>query len=81
MRFCLTVFPLAALLAASLPSQSEAPRAEERIVQDGDTAMRKQAEATLMQKSAPRTYLPIEGLAAYDKAVQELDEEGHIVQV
>jgi aromatic-amino-acid transaminase len=31
-----------------------------------------QAEATLMQKSAPRTYLPIEGLAAYDKAVQEL---------
>ena len=31
-----------------------------------------QAEATLMQKVAPRTYLPIEGLAAYDKAVQEL---------
>lgn len=47
MRFCLTVFPLAALLAASLPSQSEAPRATERLVQDGDTAMRKQAEATL----------------------------------
>ena len=31
-----------------------------------------QAETTLMQKSAPRTYLPIEGLAVYDKAVQEL---------
>ncbi len=30
------------------------------------------AEALLMAKSAPRTYLPIEGLAAYDKAVQEL---------
>ncbi|MCM0045172.1 MAG: aspartate/tyrosine/aromatic aminotransferase [Burkholderiaceae bacterium] len=30
------------------------------------------AEALLMEKQAPRTYLPIEGLAAYDKAVQEL---------
>ncbi len=30
------------------------------------------AEALLMEKKAPRTYLPIEGLAAYDKAVQEL---------
>ena len=30
------------------------------------------AEALLMEKLAPRTYLPIEGLAAYDKAVQEL---------
>lgn len=30
------------------------------------------AEALLMDKKAPRTYLPIEGLAAYDKAVQEL---------
>ena len=30
------------------------------------------AEALLMAKAAPRTYLPIEGLAAYDKAVQEL---------
>jgi aromatic-amino-acid transaminase len=30
------------------------------------------AEALLMAKLAPRTYLPIEGLAAYDKAVQEL---------
>ena len=30
------------------------------------------AEALLMEKMAPRTYLPIEGLAAYDKAVQEL---------
>ncbi|QDZ27353.1 amino acid aminotransferase [Noviherbaspirillum sp. UKPF54] len=32
----------------------------------------KKAEAQLMEKAAPRTYLPIEGLAAYDKAVQEL---------
>ena len=31
-----------------------------------------QAEATLMETATPRTYLPIEGLAAYDKAVQEL---------
>ena len=30
------------------------------------------AEALLLAKSAPRTYLPIDGLAAYDKAVQEL---------
>ena len=30
------------------------------------------AESLLMEKLAPRTYLPIEGLAAYDKAVQEL---------
>jgi aromatic-amino-acid transaminase len=30
------------------------------------------AEAILMEQLAPRTYLPIEGLAAYDKAVQEL---------
>jgi aromatic-amino-acid transaminase len=32
----------------------------------------RKAEALLMEKAAPRTYLPIEGLAAYDKAVQEL---------
>jgi len=32
----------------------------------------RKAEAQLMEKAAPRTYLPIEGLAAYDKAVQEL---------
>jgi len=32
----------------------------------------KKAEALLMEKAAPRTYLPIEGLPAYDKAVQEL---------
>ncbi len=32
----------------------------------------KKAEAQMMEKLAPRTYLPIEGLAAYDKAVQEL---------
>ena len=32
----------------------------------------KKAEAQLMEKLTPRTYLPIEGLAAYDKAVQEL---------
>jgi aromatic-amino-acid transaminase len=30
------------------------------------------AESTLMEQLAPRTYLPIEGLAQYDKAVQEL---------
>ncbi len=30
------------------------------------------AEAILMEKKAPRTYLPIEGLALYDKTVQEL---------
>jgi aromatic-amino-acid transaminase len=30
------------------------------------------SEAQLMAKAAPRTYLPIDGLAAYDKAVQEL---------
>ncbi len=35
------------------------------------TCVRK-AEAILMEKFAPRTYLPIDGLAAYDKAVQEL---------
>ncbi|HYD97101.1 MAG TPA: amino acid aminotransferase [Noviherbaspirillum sp.] len=32
----------------------------------------RKAEAQLMEKAAPRTYLPIEGLAAYDKAVQDL---------
>ena len=32
----------------------------------------RKAEALLMEKAAPRTYLPIEGLPAYDKAVQEL---------
>src|SRR5882762_3973897 len=32
----------------------------------------RKAEAILMEKLAPRTYLPNEGLAAYDKAVQEL---------
>src|SRR5437764_4397061 len=32
----------------------------------------RKAEATLMEQPAPRTYLPIEGLGAYDKAVQEL---------
>ncbi|HZV67180.1 MAG TPA: amino acid aminotransferase [Telluria sp.] len=32
----------------------------------------RKAEAILMEQQAPRTYLPIEGLAAYDKAVQEL---------
>ena len=31
-----------------------------------------QAEALMLQKAAPRTYLPIDGLVAYDKAVQEL---------
>src|SRR3954465_11506938 len=30
------------------------------------------AEELLMEQQGPRTYLPIEGLAAYDKAVQEL---------
>ncbi|AMO99166.1 aminotransferase class I and II family protein [Collimonas arenae] len=30
------------------------------------------AEALLIEKLSPRTYLPIEGLASYDKAVQEL---------
>ncbi|WP_026354382.1 amino acid aminotransferase [Massilia niastensis] len=30
------------------------------------------AEAKLMEQLTPRTYLPIDGLAAYDKAVQEL---------
>ncbi|MBC3884688.1 amino acid aminotransferase [Undibacterium griseum] len=32
----------------------------------------KKAEAILIEKYAPRTYLPIEGLAAYDRAVQDL---------
>ncbi|OGB20375.1 MAG: aromatic amino acid aminotransferase [Burkholderiales bacterium RIFCSPLOWO2_02_FULL_57_36] len=32
----------------------------------------RKAEAMLMEKLTPRTYLPIDGLAAYDKAVQEL---------
>ncbi len=32
----------------------------------------RKAEMSLMEKAAPRTYLPIEGLAAYDAAVQEL---------
>lgn len=32
----------------------------------------RQAEAQLLEKAAPRTYLPIDGLAAYDKAVQDL---------
>jgi aromatic-amino-acid transaminase len=32
----------------------------------------KKAEAELAAKLAPRTYLPIDGLATYDKAVQEL---------
>ncbi|HEY0847464.1 MAG TPA: amino acid aminotransferase [Noviherbaspirillum sp.] len=32
----------------------------------------RKAEAQLMEKATPRTYLPIEGLAAYDKAVQDL---------
>ena len=32
----------------------------------------RKAEAQLIEKLAPRTYLPIDGLAAYDKAVQEL---------
>ena len=32
----------------------------------------RKAEELLMEQLSPRTYLPIEGLAAYDKAVQEL---------
>ncbi|GAC1411373.1 MAG: aspartate/tyrosine/aromatic aminotransferase [Burkholderiaceae bacterium] len=32
----------------------------------------RQAEASLIEQANPRTYLPIEGLAAYDKAVQDL---------
>ncbi|KQV45214.1 aromatic amino acid aminotransferase [Massilia sp. Root335] len=32
----------------------------------------RKAEAKLMEQPTPRTYLPIEGLGAYDKAVQEL---------
>ncbi|MEC4722352.1 amino acid aminotransferase [Noviherbaspirillum sp. CPCC 100848] len=32
----------------------------------------RKAEAQLMEKPTPRSYLPIDGLAAYDKAVQEL---------
>ena len=32
----------------------------------------RKAEAQLMEKPTPRTYLPIDGLPAYDKAVQEL---------
>jgi aromatic-amino-acid transaminase len=32
----------------------------------------RKAEALMIEQQAPRTYLPIEGLAAYDKAVQEL---------
>ncbi|RJX34134.1 MAG: aspartate/tyrosine/aromatic aminotransferase [Oxalobacter sp.] len=32
----------------------------------------RKAEAMLAQKAAPRTYLPIDGLPAYDNAVQEL---------
>ena len=32
----------------------------------------RKAEATLSEKFSPRTYLPIEGLAAYDNAVQAL---------
>src|SRR3954469_18120342 len=32
----------------------------------------RKAEALLMETPTPRTYLPIDGLAAYDKAVQEL---------
>ncbi|MES2534656.1 MAG: amino acid aminotransferase [Pseudomonadota bacterium] len=32
----------------------------------------RKSEALLMEKASPRTYLPIDGLAAYDKAVQEL---------
>ena len=32
----------------------------------------RKAEAQLMEKPAPRSYLPIDGLATYDKAVQEL---------
>ncbi len=32
----------------------------------------RQAEEQMMQKAAPRGYLPIDGIATYDKAVQEL---------
>jgi aromatic-amino-acid transaminase len=32
----------------------------------------RKAETQLMEKATPRTYLPIDGLATYDKAVQEL---------
>lgn len=32
----------------------------------------RKAEAQLIEKLSPRTYLPIDGLATYDKAVQEL---------
>ena len=32
----------------------------------------RRAEALMARQSAPRTYLPIDGLAAYDRAVQEL---------
>jgi aromatic-amino-acid transaminase len=32
----------------------------------------RKAEALMIEQHTPRTYLPIEGLAAYDKAVQEL---------
>ncbi|WP_426174799.1 aromatic amino acid transaminase [Massilia sp. TWR1-2-2] len=32
----------------------------------------RKAEALMIEQQSPRTYLPIEGLAAYDKAVQEL---------
>ncbi|HEU5435971.1 MAG TPA: amino acid aminotransferase [Telluria sp.] len=32
----------------------------------------RRAEALMAEQHSPRTYLPIEGLAAYDKAVQEL---------
>jgi aromatic-amino-acid transaminase len=32
----------------------------------------RQAEAILIEQFAPRTYLPIDGLATYDRAVQEL---------
>ncbi|MBC7489661.1 MAG: aspartate/tyrosine/aromatic aminotransferase [Glaciimonas sp.] len=32
----------------------------------------REAEAQLIEKLSPRTYLPIDGLASYDKAVQEL---------
>lgn len=35
-----------------------------------------QAEAKLMEQQAPRTYLPIDGLAAYDKAVQAIGGTG-----
>ena len=32
----------------------------------------RQAEIQLVEKSAPRSYLPIDGLPAYDRAVREL---------